>query len=596
METRFNDNLTKRKCNSSTARAHVLSVCDYVCCAFLALALSTSSYYTKSGSCPLTLALILTSLVVFVALIFATYLIRKFLISKSLHSNRYSRFKVCAFAELLLNCKHPVLAVAALILVCWAIPIIFLYPGTCINDTWNQLHQYITSLADEAPDASGGLNDHHPIFDTLLIGTLIVPLAQATGLWHPFMFLYVLLQAICTSLAFSCTVNYAYKKLKLGIIPTVIILAMFCCLQVFPAMVQLISKDSLHSWIFVFYALFFVELVRTDGKAIKDKKFIALFCVTIVFCCLTKKVGFYVVLFSLLLFLIFCKNNRKFVLIPIFCAFFLMQVVMPLVLSGGGITQIHQREMFSLPFQMTARYVKDNPDDISESEREIIDKTLEIDNLAERYNPVFADPVKGSCNISSVEEFVDYFKVWVKQGLRHPKSYITATNCLVTGWFSWDEWAPLMDNGWRNQFVAGEIPEDVPERGISQGTASAYQEMVHNLYKCPLLTIFHTWAFWASLVTSFILCTVIRCRKTHKHCWLAFLPMLFALILGCWLAPVSNYGIEGIRYLFPVVSAAPLLIAWCFYVTKKPRNNAGRVTKKSRNNAGRVTKRSQPVQ
>ena len=568
METRMDSNLGGIDSRPENGRAKVLAVCDYVCCAFLALALSASPYYTTTGDCPLSLALVLTTLFVFAVLISITFCLRKFLASKFWQSEKFSNNRVCNCAEKLLNCKHPVLAVAAVILACWAIPLIFLYPGTCINDTWGQLHQYMTFVANGGVNVDGQVTDHHPIFDTFLMGTLIVPLAQATGLWHPVMFCYVLLQAICTSLAFSCTVNYAYKKLELGILPTLVILAAVCCLQVFPAMVQLISKDSLHSWIFVFYVLFFIELVRTKGKAIKDKKFITLFCVVIVFCCLTKKVGLYVILLSLFVFLIFCKNNRKFVLIPMLCAILLMQGAMPLVLKGLDVVPGTKKEMMSLPFMMTARYVKDYPNDVTDSEREIIDRTLQYDTLAERYNPVFADTVKNYCNVTGARAFVDYFKVWVKQGLRHPDAYFKAANCLIAGWFSWDEWVPLMNNGWRDQFVASEIPEDVPERGITQGTADAYQETVHNLYKFPILRTFHTFAFWATLVLAFAICTVIRSRKAQKGCWMSLLPCLFALFLGCWLSPVSNYGIEGIRYLFPVVETSPLILGWCFYVSK----------------------------
>ena len=571
MKTTKNKNWSKLQHNNRIGNSRVLAVCDYVCCAFLSLALSASSYYTTYGDCPLSVAFVLTALLVFAVLILITFCLRKFLTSKVWQSKKFSNNRISNFANRLLNCKHPVLAVASVILVCWALPLIFLYPGTCINDTWNQLHQYMTFFSNGGMNVDGQITDHHPIFDTFFIGFLIVPLAQATGLWHPVMFCYVLLQAICTSLAFSCTVNYANKKLKLGIVPTYMILIAFCCMQVFPAMVQLISKDSLHSWIFVFYVLFFIELVRTNGKVIKNKKFTMLFCATIVFCCLTKKVGFYVILLSLLLFLIFCKNNRKFVLIPMLCAILLMQGAVPLALNGMDITAGSKREMLSLPFMMTARYVKDYPQDVTDAERAVIDKTLQYDTLAERYKPIFADPVKNYSNIEGMHGFIDYFKVWVKQGFRHPDAYVKAANCLIAGWFSWDEWAPLMNNGWRDQFNESEIPAYVPERGITQVTADGYQEFMHNLYKFPILRVFHTFAFWASLILAFAVCTVIRFRKTQKASWMALLPCLFALFLGCWLSPVSNYGIEGIRYLFPVVETAPLMLAWCFYLEKNKK-------------------------
>ena len=109
MKMHDNDNLEKS--NLQGVNPKVLAVCDYVCCAFLALTLSASPYYTTQGDCPFSLALVLTTLFVFAALISVTFCLRKIFASKLWQGEKFPNNKVCNFVEKLLNCKHPVLAV-----------------------------------------------------------------------------------------------------------------------------------------------------------------------------------------------------------------------------------------------------------------------------------------------------------------------------------------------------------------------------------------------------------------------------------------------------------------------------------------------------
>ena len=106
----------------------------------------------------------------------------------------------------------------------------------------------------------------------------------------------------------------------------------------------------------------------------------------------------------------------------------LFMVAWPWTMKFTGIVPGGKREMLSIPFQMTARYVKEHPDDITEEESEVIDKMLYMETLAERYDPVSADPVKGFAfyEIHNTPDYLDYIRVWFRQGCRHPGSYVNA--------------------------------------------------------------------------------------------------------------------------------------------------------------------------
>ena len=366
-----------------------LSFIDYVLTAALALAFTAAPYYMNSegSNCDFTFGYVLSLLVIFIIFLILTYLFRNFL--DKYDWNRKNTFKAATGLEQILSRRNAALIIAILICAAWIIPLCFLYPGTFINDTWGELQQFIRYSNGEA-----AFSDHHPIFDTLVISLIIVPLSQLTGKWHIIIFIYVLIQAILTSLAFASTVTYTYKKLGLGAKVSGALLLLYCIIPIFPAAVQTVSKDALHSWGFVFFVILYIELVRTNGLVIKDKSFLAKLCIVTAYCCLTKKVGFYVMLFSLIAAFLFQKNNRIYLVIPIAAAIILMNGVMPIIMTNLQVSPGGKQEMFSLPFQMTARYVKYYSNDITEEEYKILDKVLSMDTLADRYNATNADPVK----------------------------------------------------------------------------------------------------------------------------------------------------------------------------------------------------------
>gem|GEM_PF-2929175 len=540
-------------------KTKTLSIIDYVLTFFLALAFTAAPYYMNDGDCRITGGFFLSALATYVIFLAAAYILRSYL--RKYDWDKKSTCRVLTSFEQILSRPKATLIIALIICAVWIIPLCFLYPGTFINDTWSQLQQFISYSK-----GSLAFSDHHPIFDTLVMSIIIVPLSQLTGHWHVMIFIYVLIQAALTSLAFASTITYTYSKLRLGAKISGILLLVYCIFPFFPAAVQTVSKDALHSWGFVFFVLFYIEIVRTNGQVMKDKKFLLKLCLITAYCCLTKKVGFYVVLLSLIVVLLFQKNNRKYLVIPIAAAIILMNGIMPIVKTGLHVSPGGKQEMFSLPFQMTARYVKYYGDDVTDEEYEILDKVLTMDTLADRYDPTNADPVKEYQQKAPENYYLKYIGVWFKQGLRHPVIYLDAVNAMLSGWFSWVEYAPLMNDDWRSQQDTSLIPDWVAVRGISAGTANAYQEMVHNLYKIPFIQFLLSYGIYAALLPAFAACTVYRKWKNKKtKYWIAIWPTLFALFLGCWLAPLS-YQNEGRRYLYPIVYTIPLIMMWCLYI------------------------------
>ena len=546
-------------------KTNVLTVLDYILCVVLAMAFTAAPYYINTGECHATFGYWVTAIGLFAVLAGATYLMRKALAEKAKSKKRNGVFLNCVGKAV--NQKCSVLIICGVIFLCWMPVLVFLYPGTLINDTWQQFNQFVNFTT-----GTGDLWDHHPIFDTMVMGGFIIPLSQATGKWHVMIFLYVMVQAFFTSFAFAYTIIFAYKELELGAKGAAFMLVIYAILPLYPASVQTVSKDALFSWIFVLFSTRFLEIVHSNGECLSKKPFLLLFTADTVLCCLSKKVGMYVVLLSIIAVILFQKKNRLKLLVPVICSVLVMNVAIPVLQANFEISSGGKQEMFSLPFQMTARYATYYADDVTEEEREIIDRVLNYDDLAAVYDPTSADPVKGWQQKGTNQDYITYLIVWVKQGLRHPKVYADAFNCMLSGWFSWSEYAPLMNMDWRNQLNPEVTPEWVAIRGKSEITARGYEEAYGNLYDVPFLKIFFSYGLYASLIPAFVVATVCRKWKIKKcHYWLGAVPMIFSLGLGCWLAPVS-WQIEGRRYLYPITYTIPLVLMWCVYIYKQ---NAG---------------------
>ena len=538
-----------------------IELLDFIICLLLALAFSAAPSYIDNGLFHFSLSYFLmvgTYFIVFLGLN---------ILFKSLAGYCFTDSKITpvgnAFSYIMRQ-NNNTLILAAIMFLFWIPILLFLWPGTLINDSWGQLNQFIDLV--EQTNKSYVLKAHHPIFDTFVMGIIIVPWGKLTGHWHAAIFLYVLLQSLFTCAVFAYSIDYIYKKLHMSKTFSLIMFFMYCCLPIYPISAQTVSKDAFSACFFVIFSVMSMEIVRTKGSYIKHK--LLSYILVSVLCCLSKKVNTYVVLFTILIMLISYKNRIQFLISGLVVSS-IMFLVLPTAHRCLDIVPGGKQEMFSIPFQQTARYVKYHSDDITEQEYEVIDRLLDMNTLADRYKPIYADSVKGYSERGTTEDYIAYIKVWIKQGLRHPGCYIDAFNAMVSGWFSLSEYAPLMNMNWHSQFKEDRIPSWVPERsGASAYLATEYESFFHALYQIPFFKLFLSYGLYSALIPAFCLSVAFGKKQVRKKYWISYLPMMLSILIGCWLAPVSIQN-EGRRYLYPITYTLPLLIGWCAYTIRK---------------------------
>ena len=459
--------------------------------------------------------------------------------------------------------KKSLFIIAIIIFICWLPVLTMLYPGTCINDTWGQLTSVI-----KLKNGQWSMSAHHPVFDTIFMSTIILPIVYKFGNWHFAIFVYVLVQAIITSFVFSYSLIYAKEKLKLNNIIIMLFLLIYILCPIYVTSVQTVSKDALSAWIYVLFIIQYIEIIRTHGDCLHNtKNAIIHHIITIIFCILTKKIETYVILFSYIPLLIVYIRKIKYLLLPFLTTIFISFIFLPIINLTFNITESGKQEMYSLPFQMTARYVKYNDKKVTEEEKEVIDKVLNYDELSTFYHPNNSDPVKKYSQKGKDSDYIDYLKVWLKQGLKDPIMYLKATGCQIAGWFSTFEYKPLINMDHHTQIDNYNIPESAAIRNdISNKTYTVYNNIYDFIYKIPLFRIFLSYGFYATFLPMFIILTLLKNRKYNLL--LCCIPLILSIIIGLYLAPVS-INLEGLRYLYPVTYSLPILLMLVSYSYKE---------------------------
>lgn len=550
-----------------------LSFIDCFFSLFLGFAFTAAPKYIETARCSFSGSYIAASLIASFAFLAAGQLFR-FLFEKwtnhtivqeekarPAHS-AHSANKWTHWFDRIMGSKHPTLITSVIIFVFWSPLLFMLMPGTCINDTWSELEQVLGT----------GLSNHHPVFDTLLSGVIILGIKKITGSIHIGMAVFTLIQAMLTGWAFGYSITYGFRKLKLSSSILITALGVYCLLPIYPLAAQTISKDALFSWLYTFFFIAFMELIRTNGKALKSGKFTAELILLVIFCSLTRQTGAYVTIAALILALFTIKAGRKKLLAIIAILAAAIFVLLPYGLKAAHIPPSETREKFSLPLMQTGRYVTKHPNDVTPSERNTINNLMGFSDLKQRYekDPMVSDNVKRPILSDSKSQWLGYFKVWAAEGTRHPKTYIAATNTMLAGWFSYYEYLPLTDMNWHNQLSPGLLPGNAWQKPPLQTRASMFiRNTCGTLYQQPVFHLLFSYGFYSALIPFWALAMALKRKyRFRKRAWLVLAPTFLSLIIGCWLAPCS-IALEGIRYLYPVVYTTIPELMWILHIAQR---------------------------
>ena len=436
--------------------------------------------------------------------------------------------------------KHPFLLPWLIILLCWLPYFIVRLPAAVEHDAYAQLEQ-IFGLRT--------FTSHNPALSTLLMGFWVKLGTSLLGAKEAGLTLFVLFQMLTCSAILAYTAR-AMVRMKVPAVVTMCVVAVYALATIYPNYLTTIMKDALYSCTtLLLITLIAEELILSHSK----KRILAILSAAM---------------------LVGVLRNNGFLLLWALAAAAFISVIRAPKLQAKGITaalltacvaqllyanvllpalQVPSGpfyEMLSVPFQQTARYVREYPDDITDEEYAVIDAILGMEDLAERYDPNLSDPVKNVCS-DAPSTVGPYLKVWFKQFLRHPMVYVEATMNNCYGFFHPNSreyifcFTTISTNP---DLVFDEMEQLMPLKLAARYFVMLFESFPLTFPLCN--TGCHVW------LSLYLLCLALE--RKDRQILIPFASVLMSMVV-CVCCPV--FFINGVRYALPIIYATPLLTA-----------------------------------
>lgn len=431
-------------------------------------------------------------------------------------------------------------------LLVWFPAILISYPGNLCYDAIGQIDQVLGNAT---------YSSHHPLLSTLIMGGCVKLGYVLLGSYEIGLFSYVIFQAALLSSALAGSLwwlskkSFVGKKVSHGLL--CIILGIYIFSPMYSNMVSTVVKDTVYVAVFIWYMILLAELCLNSQRR-NQACFWILFVAVQIMVSLLRNNGFYVIfLTGILLCLLWWKQSDIKQRLQNVCYLFIVPVVASkllglLLLISLSAQEGKAAEIFSLPFQQTARYLQLYRQEVTSEEAHAIEQVLgDLDAVAASYNPKLADPVKAffySHEEVTTSELIDYFMVWAKDFFKHPGVYFEAFFHHVYGWFS-----PQVGNTIRYEAEYDVIPRD----GLFE-KADGIMTFVYRLADCitPLSVLqnvgVYTWAIFVLLSYS---------MRKNKRASVLLIPLLLSLLI-CMASPC--FFLHP-RYAYPYMCTIPFL-------------------------------------
>ena len=430
---------------------------------------------------------------------------------------------------------RPIFAISMVcILLGWGVWMVLNYPASFNVDAIWQIDQFMNNT----------YSNHHPV-----LGTLIMKACYMLGTWRSpnlGIFIYQVVQALYGSLVIS----YGLKLLQKRGVPFRILL-IFCLVFAFTPVwgcfAQWYEKDMMYAITFTLMILLSMELLDEY-----DNKKMAVLVLVCLIASLLRKSGIYEIVPLLVGFT--CRKRKAGIgLIAFLVVYF---VISNVVYPTMGVSPGSSKEMYSIPFQQTARYVKYHSGEVTQEEKEGIGTVLDYYWVTQLYDPRISDPIKDVCYKADNPGMGTYWKTWFSMFLKHPGTYISATLNNNYGFI-----APV-----KGDIGPGIDAEFTDERLYRYGIVCAKDKdviaklegikqwsMEFNPIKYICMPGWYTWLL-------FMVCGYAFRKKKYNILFLTIPLWMSGLV--CIASPLSN----EMRYILPVVMSLPYIYGYAISV------------------------------
>lgn len=447
--------------------------------------------------------------------------------------------------------RHLFAVSFCVILLMWLPWIITYYPASMDWDVYRQLSSYLGIWAP---------SNHDPWLSSCVLG-ICYRIGVKLGSENLGIFIFVVLRDILMALIYAkCVVML--KKAGMKRIIYVGVLLFYAVTPVWGAYAKHAFKDTFCTALFVWYIMNTITLIYYGKEGgLKNRHWI-LYGVSALILSLFRNNCIYVAAPATLLVILFLIAKRQKIyysigIIAILSVYFMFNSY---IVNYCGVIPASSKEALAIPFQQTARTVKFHGNEITDEERDTIDRILDYDSMAQNYDPLISDPIKDNWKGDATsEDLKNYFVVWAKMFLKYPVTYVEAAMGQSYGYYAF---TPRFPYGAGNYNSGMTIFDWIEVDAFKEYYSFHYIEAMAsgrkilndwaNLWdKIPILNLTNTIPLytWGILLMGFFL------LRKGKIAELIPVAALLIMICTCIASPVNGC----FRYYAPVAASVPAL-------------------------------------
>ena len=442
----------------------------------------------------------------------------------------------------------PYAAFFLLLAGCYAAVLLAFYPGVVAYDFEHEIAQF----------GSGVYHAAHPVFHTLFLGTLYRIGEALFGSMTAGAATYSAVQLLLLAAMYAAALSFLQKRVPLPV--TLLMTAAFALLPFHGVMAISTAKDPLFSGLFVLLCLLLWEIAEDPAAFLTGRMRIIRFAAVCLLLSLLRHNAAFAVLPACIAVLLMCRGARGRALLLVLSTLILCTGVPKGLETLLGAEKTASSEMMSVPCQQLMRTAAVAP--LSQEEYDEISPWFS--DAVHRYRPYCADPAKGG-NFDLDRYIADpaaFWEMYLRYGKAYPGVYLEAFLLNCAGLWNPDDtshYSALAGEEYDFVYLITTYPYgdgryDIEPRSLLPGLRRVLYGFTHHARQknTPFLAQLFCPSTYTYLLLFATLLLFFRRRKRLALCLLPLWGLLASLLFSA--------GVF-VRYAYPIMSGAPLLLA-----------------------------------
>lgn len=374
-------------------------------------------YYIESLTSPLFQGIVLAAVFTGFFIVFYELLLLLF----SYSSDKDTLRRLLFLSEDAAAKRFPSFFSFLIYMLCWLPYFLYQYPGIMTPDSINQFEQVLGLIP---------YSNHHPLAHTMLFGLfyrlgmlLTSNMVIAVSFYT---FFQMCFQAACVAYLTGTMKQFRIRPLFL------LIATLFYGLVPYHAVFSVtIWKDIPFAGAVLLFgcSLLRLSLLPSQGSTQRVCRNLSVFILSGIMLCLFRSNGWYGFLLCLPFLLFHYRKKAKLLYPSLACILLTAAIIKYPVMDRAHVIQPDFIESLSIPTQQVAAVLcNDRP--ITDEQRELIEKVVDLTYIKELYHPTYADNMKELVRAGNQAYLTshkgDFFRLWLSLGLQYPGDYLTA--------------------------------------------------------------------------------------------------------------------------------------------------------------------------